>query len=134
MFTVMFQALHLLCATFWLGSLLYTEIVLWPRLRGAGMLTSVQGELRSVAARRIMATFIVGTIVTGFVLGVLEGVTERLQSRFGVLFVLAAIVGVSMITWWLNFPSRDRRVGWRLYYAGFGVIFALMVALRFTAR
>jgi hypothetical protein len=48
--------------------------------------------------------------------------------------VLAAIVGVSMITWWLNFPSRDRRVGWRLYYAGFGVIFALMVALRFTAR
>jgi hypothetical protein len=125
-----FQALHLLCAIFWFGSLLYTEISLWPRLRAAGLLEPVQAELRNVASRRVMAVFVVGTIVTGFVLGILRGAAAGLQSQFGVLFVLAAFTGVSMLIWWLNFPSRDRRVGWRLYYSGFWVIFALMIALR----
>ncbi len=125
-----FQALHLLCAIFWFGSLLYTEILLWPRLRAAGMLESVQDQLRNVASRKVMAVFVVGTIVTGFVLGILRGAADRLQSQFGVLFVLAAFTGISMLIWWLNFPSRDRRVGWRLYYSGFWVIFASMIALR----
>jgi hypothetical protein len=124
------QALHLLCATFWLGSLLYTEIVLWPRLRAAGMLEPVQVQLRSATARKVLAIFVVGTIVTGFALGILRGAVDRLQSQFGVLFVLSAFIGVSMLTWWANFPSRDRKLGWRLFYGGFLVIFALMIALR----
>lgn len=130
MLTAIFQALHLLCAVFWLGSLLYTEIVLWPRLRAAGMLEPVQAQLRNVTARKILAIFVVGTIVSGFVLGILRGAVDRLQTQFGVLFVSSAFVGVSMLTWWANFPARDRKLGWRLFYSGFCVIFVLMIALR----
>jgi hypothetical protein len=128
-----FDALHLLCAVFWFGSYLYTEIVLWPKLREADMLAPVQGTLRNVSTRRLNAIFIVGTIVTGYVLGILRGGAERLQSPLGVLFVLAAFTGFSMLVWWLIFPSRDRKLGWRLYYSGFWVIFALMIGLRVTA-
>jgi putative copper export protein len=128
-----FQALHLLCAAFWLGSLLYTEMVLWPRLRPAGMLEPVQAQLRNVTARKILAIFVVGTIVSGFVLGILRGAVDRLQTQYGVLFVLAAFIGVSMLTWWANFPTRDRKNGWRLFYSGFCVIFVLMIALRMLA-
>lgn len=128
-----FDALHLLCAVFWFGSYLYTEIVLWPKLREAGMLAPVQGTLRNVSTRRLNAIFIVGTIVTGYVLGILRGAADRLQSPLGILFVLAAFTGFSMLVWWLIFPSRDRKIGWRLYYSGFWVIFALMIGLRVTA-
>ena len=128
-----FDTLHLLCAVFWFGSYLYTEIVLWPKLREAGMLAPVQGTLRNVSTRRLNAIFIVGTIVTGYVLGILRGAADRLQSPLGVLFVLAAFTGFSMLVWWLIFPSRDRKIGWRLYYSGFWVIFALMIGLRVTA-
>jgi hypothetical protein len=130
MLIAIFDALHLLCAVFWFGSFLYTEIVLWPKLREAGMLAAVQGTLRSVSSRRLNAIFIVGTIVTGYVLGILRGAADRLQSQLGVLFVLAAFTGLSMLIWWLIFPARDRKLGWRLYYSGFWVIFALMIALR----
>lgn len=128
-----FDALHLLCAVFWFGSYLYTEIVLWPKLREAGMLAPVQGALRNVSTRRLNAIFVVGTIVTGYVLGILRGVADRLQSPLGILFVLAAFTGFSMLVWWLIFPSRDRKIGWRLYYSGFWVIFALMIGLRVMA-
>jgi hypothetical protein len=127
------DALHLLCAVFWFGSYLYTEIVLWPKLREAGMLAPVQGALRTVSIRRLNAIFIVGTIVTGYVLGILRGAADRLQSPLGIMFVLAAFTGFSMLVWWLIFPSRDRKIGWRLYYSGFWVIFALMIGLRVTA-
>lgn len=128
-----FDALHLLCAVFWFGSYLYTEIVLWPKLREAGMLAPVQGTLRNVSTRRLNAIFIVGTIVTGYVLGILRGAADRLQSPLGILFILAAFTGFSMLVWWLIFPSRDRKIGWRLYYSGFWVIMALMIGLRVTA-
>jgi uncharacterized membrane protein required for colicin V production len=89
--------------------------------------------LRGVSSRRLSAIFIVGTIVTGYVLGILLGAADHLQSRLGILFVLAAFTGFSMLVWWLIFPSRDRKIGWRLYYSGFWVIFALMIGLRATA-
>jgi hypothetical protein len=113
-----FDALHLLCAVFWFGSFLYTEIVLWPKLREAGMLATVQGTLRNVSSRRLSAIFVVATIVTGYVLGILLGAADRLQSPLGMMFVLAAFAGFPMLVWWLSFPSRDRKMGWCLYYSG----------------
>jgi hypothetical protein len=127
-----FDALHLLCAVFWLGSFLFTQIVLWPTLRETGILATVQGTLQNVSTRRLNAIFIVGTIVTGYVLGILRGAADRLHSTLGILFVLAAFTGFSMLVWWLSSPSGARKMGWRLYYNGFWVIFALMIGLRMT--
>jgi hypothetical protein len=130
---VTLQALHLLCATLWFGSLIYTELILWPTMRRVDLLASVQGELRSVAVRKMMAVGIVGTVVFGYARGAAGGVFERLATPYGVMFVLAALCGTSMLAWWGTFPTRDRKVGWRLFYSGFWVMFALMLGMRFTA-
>lgn len=130
---VSLQVLHLLFAIYWFGSLLYTEIILWPRLRAAGMLAEVQGQLRSPELRRFQAIPIVGTILSGYARGAVGGVFDRLYSPYGVLFVLAAIVGTAMIIWWLSFPPRTMKTGWRMFYSGFWVMFALMIGLRFNA-
>src|SRR5689334_7019124 len=98
---VSLQVLHLLFAIYWFGSLLYTEIILWPRLRMAGMLTEVQGQLRAPELRRIQAIPIVGTILTGYARGAVGGVFDRLYSVYGMLFIAAAVVGTAMIIWWL---------------------------------
>jgi len=131
--TVSLQALHLLCAMLWFGSLLYTELILWPRMRRAGLLAAVQGELRSITVRKMMAVSVVGTIVLGFARGAAGGVFDRIGTPYGIMFVLAAIVGTSMMVWWSCFPTRDRVWSWRLFYSGFWVLFALMIGMRFTA-
>jgi uncharacterized membrane protein len=130
---VILQALHLLFAVFWLGSLLYTEIILWPELRKIGQLGTVQGALRTVKVRQRIGIAIVGTIVTGYARGIADGVFDRLFTPYGVMFVLAAIVGIATMVWWLNFPTRDRKIGWKLFYSSFAVLFALMIGLRFYA-
>ena len=71
--TVSLQALHLLCAFVWFGSLIYTELILWPRMRRVGLLAAVQDELRSVNVRKMMAVAVVGTIVLGFARGAAGG-------------------------------------------------------------
>jgi hypothetical protein len=124
--------LHIVCAAFWVGSLLYTEIVLWPQLRAMGDLERVQGKLRHISVRKIMAFFIVGTILTGVARGVTSGVLDRLYSLYGVLFIAGALVGVWMMTWWLCFPSRDMKWGWRTFYSSFWVVLALMIGMRFA--
>ncbi len=129
---VTLQSLHLLCAMLWMGSLIYTELILWPRMRRVNLLDAVQGELRSVTVRKMMAVGIVGTIVFGFARGAAGGVFERLTGPYGVMFVLAAICGISMLAWWGTFPTRDRVVGWKLFYSGFWVMFALMMGMRFS--
>jgi len=130
---VTLQSLHLLFAAFWLGSLLYTELILWPELRKMGQLAAVQGELRKVQIRRQIGIAIVGTIVTGFARGAAAGAFDRLFSPYGVMFLGAAVVGIATMVWWLSFPTRDRKIGWRLFYSSFVVLFALMIGMRFHA-
>jgi hypothetical protein len=126
------HGLHILCAAFWLGSLLYTELIMWPRLRAVGQLQPMQGALRTVRVRQQVGIFIIGTTVTGYARGALAGVFDNLFSPYGLLFLLAAIVTTATTVWWVSFPTRDRKIGWRLFYSSFFVIFALMVAMRFT--
>ena len=125
------QSLHVLFAAFWLGSLLYTELILWPQLRKMGQLQAVQGELRKVQIRRQIGIAIVGTIITGFARGATAGVFMQLFSPYGVMFLSAALVGIATMVWWLSFPTRDRKIGWRLFYSSFVVLFALMIGMRF---
>jgi uncharacterized membrane protein len=128
------QVLHLLCAIFWFGSLLYTELILWPRMRAAGLIESVQREIRySRGVRQMMAISIVGTIVLGFLRGIAGGVLERLFTPYGAMFVAAAIVGTAMLVWWLHNPSRQLKNSWRAFYSGFWVLFALMIGMRFSS-
>ena len=130
---VTLQSLHMLFAAFWLGSLLYTELILWPQLRKIGQLQAIQGELRKVQIRRQIGIAIVGTIVTGFARGATAGVFTQLFSAYGVMFLSAALVGIATMVWWLSFPTRDRTIGWRLFYSSFVVLFALMIGMRFHA-
>lgn len=125
--------LHIVCAAFWIGSLLYTELILWPRLRALGELEKLQTALREVRVRQAMGVFIVGTIVTGLARGVAAGVLDRLFTLYGVLFMSGALVGIFMMTWWINFPPRTLKLGWRAFYASFWIVLALMVGMRFAA-
>jgi uncharacterized membrane protein len=127
------HSLHLFFAAVWIGSLIYTEAILWPRMRAIGQLELVQGTLRTVQVRQLIGVSIVGTIVTGYARGVVDGVFDRLFSTYSVLFLTAAALGIAMLMWWVHFPTRDRKIGWFLFYSSFPVIFALMIALRFTA-
>jgi hypothetical protein len=129
------HTIHIVFAMFWVGSLLYTEIVLWPQMRllGPGKLAEVQGPLRSVSVRMIVGVPNVGTVVFGYWRGVADGVLDRLDTPYGIMFIVAAVWGIAMLAWWLNFPPRDRKLGWKLYYSSFAVMVLLMVGLRFTA-
>jgi hypothetical protein len=129
---IVLQVLHLVCAIFWFGSLMWTEVILWPRMRGANMIVPVQGVLRAVAVRKIQAFPIFGTVILGFARGWVDGVFDRLNTPYGIMFVLAAIFGTTMVVWWGSFPTRDRVWSWRSFYTGFWVLFALMIGLRFT--
>jgi len=127
------QYLHIVCAAAWIGSLLYTELILWPRLRAVGELERIQGALRDVRMRQVMGVFIVGTIVTGFARGITGGVLDRLFSLYGILFMGGAVFATFMMTWWLSFPPRTLKMGWRLFYASFWIVLAFMIGMRFAA-
>ena len=124
--------IHLLCAIFWFGSYMWSEAILWPLMQKAGILESVQGGLRSVYGRQLQAIAIAGTVVSGFLRGVVGGVFDRIYTPYGVMFLVSAVVGVWMLAWWGTFPQRSLKWGWRLYYSSFWVLFALMVGLHFV--
>lgn len=123
------QCLHVLFAVVWLGSLIDSELFLWPLLKRINAM-NVQDELRSPRERKRTGIIIVGTLVTGYVRGAVDGVFDRLFSIYGVLYLSAAVVATTLVVWWLVKPTRDRTFGWRLYYPSFAIIFALMVAMR----
>ncbi len=125
--------LHIVCAAFWLGAMLYTELVLWPRLRVVGQLEPIQAQLRDVKVRKWMAVFIVGTVVTGYLRGLANGAFDRLFTPYGVAFLLGAVIGTGMMVWWASFPPRTMKLGWRLFYSSFWLVMATMVAMRFLA-
>lgn len=126
---IAFQCLHVLFAVVWLGTLIDSELFLWPLLTRLKAL-NVQEAMRAGSERRKTAVINVGTVVTGYIRGGVDGVFDRLFSLYGVLFLSAAVVATTIIVWWLCKPSRDRPVGWRLYYPSFAVIFGLMIGMR----
>src|SRR5688500_5699806 len=103
--TIALHSLHLLFAAVWIGSVVYTEAILWPRMRAIGQLEAVQGALRTVQVRQLIGISTVGTIVTGYARGAVDGVFDRLFSTYGVLFLTAAVIGIAMLVWWLHFPT-----------------------------
>ena len=127
--TIVLQALHVLFAVVWLGTLIDSELFLWPLLTRMNAL-NVQDEMRSTRERRKNGVIIFGTLITGYLRGALDVFDERLFTLYGVLYLLAAVWAIMLVVWWACKPTRDRKIGWRLYYPSFAVIFALMIALR----
>lgn len=129
---VSLHVVHLVCATFWFGSYMWSELILWPLMQKAGILEDVQGGLRSVYGRKLQAIAIAGTVITGFVRGIAGGVSDRIYTPYGAMFLVSAVVGVWMLAWWGTFPARSLKWGWRIYYGSFWVLLAMMVGMHFT--
>lgn len=129
---IILHALHIVFASVWFGSLLYTELIAWPRLRAAGHLEVVQAALRNVRARQMIGVSVVGTIVTGYARGLAGGALDNLYTPYGLMFVSAAVVGFAMLSWWLSFPPRTLKTPWRMFYTSFWVMLALMVGMHFN--
>jgi len=126
---IVLQTLHVLFAVVWLGSLIDSELFLWPLLKRINAM-NVQDELRAPRERKRTGVIILGTLITGYLRGAVDGVFDRLFSIYGVLYLCAAVVATTLVVWWLVKPTRDRTFGWRLYYPSFAIIFGLMVAMR----
>ena len=129
---VTLHAIHLVCAIFWFGSYMWSEVILWPLMKKAGILAEVQGGLRSVYGRQLQAGAIFGTVIIGFFRGVAGGVFDRIYTPYGVMFLTSAVVGVWMLAWWSAMPDRSLKWGWRIYYSSFWVLLALMIGLHFA--
>jgi uncharacterized membrane protein len=125
------QWLHVIFAIFWFGSALYSRAVIWPALRRLGpeRESEVIGAMRSGPARRITIVVSSGTVILGIVRGVAAGVLGELTTLYGLTFLVAAAVGVTMALWtivgfgpaWLA----------RLFVPGFFLMFTLMILMRF---
>lgn len=124
--------LHIVTAAFWIGSLLYTELVLWPQMRAIGQLETVQGQLRTLNVRKVVGIFNIGTIVTGYFRALTAGVFDRLFTTYGQLFIIGAIAGISMMVWWVSFPPRTMKLSWKAFYSAFWITLFFMVAMRFA--
>ena len=133
MLPFIFHYLHIVAAAFWIGSLLYTELVLWPQLRRIGQLENIQGQLRAVSGRKIVGFFNIGTIVTGYFRALTAGVFDQLYSTYGQLFVIGSLAGLSMMVWWVSFPPRTMKLSWKAFYSAFWITLFFMVAMRFAA-
>jgi uncharacterized membrane protein len=127
--TILLQSVHVLFAVVWLGTLIDSELFLWPLLTRLGAL-NVQDEMRSKKERRKTAVIIYTVLFSGYLRGVVDGVFDRLFSLYGVLFLCASVLVTTVVVWWSCKPTRDRPIGWRLYYPSFALIFILMVAMR----
>jgi uncharacterized membrane protein len=123
------QSVHVLFAVVWLGTLIDSELFLWPLLTRLNAL-HVQEEMRSKRERRKNGVIIFTTLITGYLRGAVDVFDGNLFTLYGVLYLCAAVWAIMMVVWWACKPTRDRKIGWGLYYPSFAVIFALMIAMR----
>jgi uncharacterized membrane protein len=142
--------LHVVFAILWFGSVLFTNLVLFPGLRtlsrdeGAAVLAL----LRTRKAYHMTLTMSIGTVSLGIIRGIAGGVLQVLDTAYGLTYLAALVIGLAMVGWLLfnpfqrrlqNMPpgpvadrvARREQLFSKVYLAGFPVIFTLMVAMRF---
>lgn len=126
------QWLHVIFATFWFGSQMYANLVLWPELRKLPPEhdQSLLANLRSGRARRFTITVAVGTVGLGILRGIAGGVLDRLDSPYGITYLLSAVIGLYMIGNILTRGYGGRAPSWA-FNAGFVTLFTLMILMRF---
>ncbi len=123
--------LHVFCGIWWFGSLIYSRLVVYPRLRAVGgdLEATVRKAVTSGRAGQITIAVAIGTVGLGIVRGLLDGVLERLTTLYGLTYLAALVVGVLMVVYLIG--NWDSKLLNRLYVAAFPTMFTLMVLLRF---
>ena len=145
------QWLHILCGIFWFGSVLTADFIVLPTLRTLGPDVQ-QSFLRAFVARGApIVTAVAGmTVLLGVVRGIVGGVLSELGSVYGLTWITAFLVGSSVLYLGTRIltpaayrlidlpqgPQFETAMGHvkRLTLtelAGFLVILALMIAMRF---
>lgn len=144
------QWVHVIFAVLWFGSILFTNLILFRELHRLppDLESAVRTRLSSGSGRRNTLIMASGTVGLGIVRGLTGGVLDSLATPYGMTFIAAGVIGISMVAWLVLNPYRTRlqrmppgperetqlrrqNVFNRLYLAGFPVIFTLMIAMRF---
>jgi hypothetical protein len=124
--------LHVICAIYWFGTILFTRMVLFPALRQIPeQATAVRKALVVGPSRQLTIVAATGTVGLGIVRGALTGVWSNLTTAYGITYLIALVVGALMFSFVaLGWPP-DRPIYAKLYVAGFPIMFTLMVMMRF---
>ena len=145
------QWLHVLCGIFWFGSVPTADFIVLPTLRSLGA-PMQQAFFRAFVNQgpKLVAGVAGATILLGLIRGIAGGVLDRLSSPYGLTWIAAFIVGSSLLYLGLRILTPAGRrlaemppgpefeaalVGVKRLtiteLAGFMVILALMIAMRF---
>lgn len=94
------QYLHILCAIFWFGSVLYADFVLAPAFKEAGREHSlaVGGAAMRIGDRIILP--VAGlTILLGFLRGAAEGTVTHFGTLYSWTWLVALFLGIGLMLW-----------------------------------
>lgn len=124
--------LHVFLGIFWFGTILYTRIVLFPAFQTLppDTVATVRKAMVSGNAQMWTRIFSYGTVVFGIIRGAMTGVFARLDTAYGITYLIALAVGVFMLAL-LYAPVFGAPIWRTVYVAGFPVMFTLMVLMRF---
>lgn len=146
------QWLHVLCGIFWFGSVLTGDFIVLPTLRNLSSATQ-EAFFRALvtgAGPKIVGWVAIATIGLGLIRGIVGGVLGALVSPYGVTWIAAFVMGSSLLLLGTRVMTpfarrlmdlhqgpqfemgmaRLRRLT-LLELAGFILILALMIAMRF---
>lgn len=126
------QWMHVFCGVFWLGTVLFTRLVLFPSLRTvpAAANGAVRGALVTGRNRWLTVCAAGATVGLGILRGWLGGALSDAASPYGLTYLSAAVLGIAMLAFLVG-PWGGNRVLRVLYVASFPLIFTLMILMRF---
>ena len=124
--------LHVAFAIFWAGSIAFTRVTLFPALATLPkeQAQAARGTLLKGNARRITLITAGGTVLTGILRGLMTGVLDRLNTSYGWIFIISAVVAILMFVFLVDRSPKPNFLR-HVYVAAFPVLFTLMVFLRF---
>ena len=125
--------LHVFFGVFWFGTILYTRLILFPSLRTLPQEQeqAVRQAMLAGRAGRFTMLFAYGTVSMGILRGAMGGAFARLDTPYGITYLVALVVGVVMVIYlFAPLPWRHPVLP-KLYVWAFPVMFSLMVLMRF---
>jgi uncharacterized membrane protein len=129
---VVLQWLHVLFGVFWFGSQLYFDLTVRPAAARLDEAARVEFDRQTGTgrARQITVVAATGTVLLGFLRGVVGGVVDVLGTPYGITWLAALGIGTFMMlsVWTRGFGGRVSGILWN---GLFFVIFSLMIAMRF---
>jgi putative copper export protein len=147
---IILQFLHVLFAIAWFGASLAIVFLVVPSARRLPAETQVAWWHAFAANSKVIFPALAGlTIVLGIARGIVGGVLGNLGTAYGITWIAALLFGIALAAWGARMtgPNAERlaeaapaevegrtaqmlRIG-SIELAGFGVIFAMMIAMRF---